>query len=324
MNQNDLATALDAVQTAARFCSRLQGALGDGALEKDDRSPVTIADFGSQALICRALSMVTPDVPVIAEEGSEALREQPELLQRLCAELEVELGSPVSPEQVCAWIDRGQQREAAPDAWTLDPIDGTAGFLRGDQYAVALARIVEGRLVLGVIGSPNLPREDGGRGVLFHATHGGGAFQRPLPTQGPLPEPSPIQVNGEEDPTQARFCESVESSHSSHSRSQRIAERLGITAEPLRMDSLTKYALVARGDVELYLRLPKPGYREKIWDHAAGVLVVVEAGGAATDAQGQGLDWSHGARLETNEGIVVTNAKLQRRVLEAVAEEAAS
>jgi 3'(2'), 5'-bisphosphate nucleotidase len=39
----------------------------------------------------------------------------------------------------------------------LDPIDGTKGFLRGGQYAIHLALIVDVRLELGVIGCPNLP-----------------------------------------------------------------------------------------------------------------------------------------------------------------------
>jgi 3'-phosphoadenosine 5'-phosphosulfate (PAPS) 3'-phosphatase len=41
--------------------------------------------------------------------------------------------------------------------WTLDPIDGTKGFLRGWQYAVCLALLVDARVELGVIGCPNLP-----------------------------------------------------------------------------------------------------------------------------------------------------------------------
>jgi 3'(2'), 5'-bisphosphate nucleotidase len=39
----------------------------------------------------------------------------------------------------------------------LDPIDGTLGFVRGDQYAIALAMVENGEVVLGVLGCPNLP-----------------------------------------------------------------------------------------------------------------------------------------------------------------------
>lgn len=69
--------------------------------------------------------------------------------------------------------------------WTLDPIDGTKGFLRGEQYAVCLALIIDSVVELGVIGCPNLPNSssrssgDGGgevgeRGAIFVAVRGQG------------------------------------------------------------------------------------------------------------------------------------------------------
>jgi 3'(2'), 5'-bisphosphate nucleotidase len=62
---------------------------------------------------------------------------------------------------------------ARPDRyWTLDPIDGTKGFLRGDQYAIALALVEHGEVVLGVLGCPNLPNPDGSRGAIFAAGDG--------------------------------------------------------------------------------------------------------------------------------------------------------
>lgn len=63
--------------------------------------------------------------------------------------------------------------------WALDPIDGTAGFLRGAQYAVCLALMVDGKVVVGVLGCPNLPVDpsnpSGEKGVLLSAVRGGGA-----------------------------------------------------------------------------------------------------------------------------------------------------
>ena len=56
-----------------------------------------------------------------------------------------------SPAQVCDWIDAGQANPA-PRFWTLDPIDGTKGFLRGDQYVVALALLVDGKVQASALG----------------------------------------------------------------------------------------------------------------------------------------------------------------------------
>lgn len=49
---------------------------------------------------------------------------------------------------------------------------------------------------------------------------------------------------------------------------------LGVKAPPVRIDSQAKYGAMARGDAVIYLRFPHLGYREKIWDHAAGAIVI--------------------------------------------------
>ena len=98
-----------------------------------------------------------------------------------------------------------------------------------------------------------------------------------------------------------RICESVESSHSAHKDVQRAVEHLGIAAERKRLDSQAKYAVLARGDAEIYMRLPtRKDYVERIWDHAAGALLLTEAGGKVTDCAGKELDFSHGKGLENN------------------------
>ena len=125
-----------------------------------------------------------------------------------------------------------------------------------------------------------------------------------------------IRVNEQTDPGLIRFCESVEAAHSSHGDAARIADHLAITAPPARLDSQAKYAVVARGEAEAYLRLPRDSqYREKIWDHAAGLLVVTEAGGRVTDIFGNDLDFSLGYRLEKNRGVVATNTPVHENVL---------
>lgn len=64
----------------------------------------------------------------------------------------------------------------------------------------------------------------------------------------------------------ASFCESVEAGHSDHSTNAKIAALLGITKESVRMDSQAKYCSIARGDGQVYLRLPVDDkYEEKIW-----------------------------------------------------------
>jgi 3'(2'), 5'-bisphosphate nucleotidase len=86
-----------------------------------------------------------------------------------------------------------------------------------------------------------------------------------------------------------------------------------------RLDSQCKYAVVARGQADVYLRLPsKKGYVERIWDHAAGSLIASEAGCIVTDIAGNPLDFSHGRGLEANKGVVVAPANLHPRIIAAI------
>ena len=312
--------AIDAVVAASRVCQEVQARLVAGAtLQKGDKSPVTVADFAAQAIVSHMLAEAFPDVPLVGEEDATALREpgNAELKDRVVASVRAVLPA-LDEDAVLAAIDRGTY-EGGPSGlhWTLDPIDGTKGFLRLDQYAVALALIDDGEVVLGVLGCPNLPVADGAevRGCVFAAVTGQGATQRTLDD----PTEHPVSVAQTPTPADARFCESVEKAHTSQSDSAKVADRLGISQPPYRIDSQCKYAAVARGDASIYLRLPtRPGYVEKIWDHAAGVAVIVEAGGQVSDVFGEPLEFGHGRQLEVNKGVIVTNGAFHDEVVAAV------
>ncbi len=317
----ELAAAMDAVRAASRVCRAVQRQLvSEQTLQKKDKSPVTVADFASQAIVCARLAALLPDDRVVGEEASDELRkdEQTALRRMVVEQVAAGLGQTVDESQVLTWIDRGGAEATGSRYWTVDPIDGTKGFLRGEQYAVALALIEEGHVVLGVLGCPNLPGPTGEPGVLMAAVHGQGTRVYSLWDDADKAG-VPIHVSDISDASQARFCESVESGHSDQDQSARIAQLLGITAEPVRIDSQCKYAVVARGEASIYLRLPtRADYRECIWDHAAGAIVVEEAGGKVTDITGKPLDFSRGRRLENNRGIIATSGAIHDAVVTAV------
>lgn len=168
-----------------------------------------------------------------------------------------------SERQVLEAIDAGSF-EGGPNgrAWTIDPIDGTLGFLRKQQYAVCLALLVDGVVELGLLACPNLGvksvDDEQSKGVLFLARRGEGSWSKPLPTEGSddkgmggfeklsLP-PRPDR------PENLRFLESVESGHSAHDVQARIGELLGVPKSnegknSIRMDSQTKYGALGRGE----------------------------------------------------------------------------
>ncbi len=316
--------AVEAVLLASALCRTVQANLVDDAsMSKKDRSPVTVADFGAQAVVTHVLRGAFPAVPLVGEEDAAELRDPDNaaLTAKVVAHVEAVV-SGLGVDEVLELIDYGTYAGGAKGRhWTLDPIDGTKGFLRLDQYAVALALIEDGEVVLGVLGCPNMPvsaaDSDGAKGCLFIAAKGEGAFMRTLDDA----TEHRIRVTDIDETSAANFCESVESAHSSQDDAARVAELLGITAPPFRIDSQCKYAAVARGDASIYLRLPtKKGYEEKIWDHAAGAIVIREAGGRVTDVRGRDLDFSIGRTLRDNLGVIVTNGRLHDRVIEAVGE----
>ena len=318
---SELQIALAAVREAAELCGEVQQQMDPGAIQKKDRSPVTVADFGSQALICSRLRKAFPDDPIIAEETSATLRseEAGATTDRIVGHVRM-LRPEASREDVLSWIDLGNHKAHAPRYWTLDPIDGTKGFLRGDQYAVALALIVDAKVVVAAVACPNLTLEGypEHRGVVAGAIRGQGTTLYRLQDMEPMGK---ICVSETKDPALARFSESVESTHTSHSQSALISRLLGIRRPATRLDSQAKYVVVAAGDADIYLRLPSDRrYIENIWDHAAGMLLVEEAGGRVTDTRGMDLDFGYGYQLLENRGILVTNGHVHRMMLRAIAD----
>ncbi len=314
--------AVEAVRQACHLCESVRASLiSQGTIAKADRSPVTVADFGAQAVVNLALRIAFPDDPIMAEEDAAFLRTSSGAALRasLCRHVRAVVPG-VADDTVLSAIDQGAW-EGGPAGryWALDPIDGTKGFLCGEQYAIALALIEDGKVVLGVLGCPNLPADpsypDGRKGCLFSAVNGHGATMQWIDDS----TERKIMVTEITNPTAASFCESVEDSHSSHRNAARVASLLGMAAPPLRIDSQCKYAVLARGDVSVYLRLPtQADYEEKNWDHAAGWIIVKEAGGEVSDVRGQPLDFSLGRTLRRNRGVVATNGKLHAHVIAAV------
>jgi HAL2 family 3'(2'),5'-bisphosphate nucleotidase len=314
--------ALQAVRQAALLIRQVQARMVTPALTKGDRSPVTIADYASQALVAAGLSETFPNDPLVAEEDAAALRspENQATLEQVTGFVSSSL-SQVTPGMVCDWIDRG---DAGPSGrfWTLDPIDGTKGFLRGDQYAVALALLENGEVQVGVLGCPNLSGgyqpDLAGPGSLVYAVRGQGAFHAPLTGPG---EPIPLMVSDCDDPRQARLLRSFESGHTNVDQVGDFAQAIGLQTTPVKMDSQAKYAVLAAGQGELYLRLlspDQPDYREKIWDQAAGSLILEEAGGQFSDLHGKPLDFTAGRSLHQNRGILASNRRLHAAALEAL------
>ncbi|CAI9279739.1 unnamed protein product [Lactuca saligna] len=365
----ELEIAVKAVHVACLLCQKVQENLifnGNGDVQaKDDNSPVTIADWSVQATVSWILSQAfgPENVSIVAEEDIEALSKPnaASLLSSIVTTVNDSLSTaatfnlqppptPLKTTQVLEAISRCNSTGGPTGRfWVLDPVDGTLGFVRGDQYAIALALIENGQVVLGVLGCPNYPLnkewlnyQNGyrrmlsrltktgldswdGKGCVLYAKKGSKkAWMQPLVSGDKSfvwPNSArPVTVSSIDNPVLATFCEPVEKANSSHSFTQGLAHSVGLRNQPLRVYSMVKYAAIARGDAEIFMKFARAGYKEKIWDHAAGVVIIEEAGGVVTDAGGQRLDFSKGMYLQgLDRGIIAcAGASLHEKIMRAV------
>ncbi len=316
MYRERLEIGIDAVKIAMPLVKKIQNELsGKESITKADKSPVTIADFSSQAVICRILNREMSDIPIVGEENSAVLKEpeNSEIVEKIFYYIEQneKISKILNKENLFESIDIGG---GSPSKlfWTLDPIDGTKGFLRGEQFVIALGLIEDGEVKAGVLGCPNLKfdNEKNELGYIISAIKGEGSYLHNLTTG----DVKKIVVSKKTNPSEMRFIQSYESAHGNMDLQKKIADELGITKPSLQMDSQVKYGLVASGEAEIYLRIPNPkspDYKEKIWDHAAGSIIVEEAGGRVTDINGKKLDFGQGKSLESNSGIVATTTFIE-------------
>lgn len=306
--------AQEAVLQAIELTQQMEKNLAPGDItNKVDLSPVTAADFSVQALINLRLLKAFPNDPIMGEESSSFLRtpEGESLKQTVCATLHP-LFPTKTEEDILNAIDQGNWPGGSKKRfWVLDPIDGTRGFIKKEQYAIALALIEGGKVVLGLLGCPHLSS----KGVLLTAIKGKGAYLLDLETG---KEKRLYSKLSEE----LIYCEPpMDSKSHSHSKAYEIAKLLNSPPKSLQLDGQCKYALVATGDATMYLRIPMLKKRlEYIWDHAPGMLIVEEAGGKVTDMDGKRFDFSLGTTLSENRGVLATNGIEHQKVVEATAQ----
>ncbi len=331
-----------AVQKAAMLTKAVLTSTDRDVLEKEDKTPVTAADLGAQALIVSALHGAFPNDDFLGEESAKLLRDNPLLSKHVWsivnsthledADAEELLASPKSEAEMLDSIDLGGNGQGGRHGriWILDPIDGTLTYMRNQQYVVCLCLIVDGEQAVGVLACPNMSLDsemvsensivNEGNGYLLSAVKHQGSFIRPL-TWGKLNEPSPVKL---ERPMPVlkdlRFVENLTSSIN-HEKHKRVAEKLGARWPGTDLCSLQfKYVALAVGG-HAVIRIPKRDWhRTCVWDHAGGHLIYEEAGGKVTDMNGKKIDFGAGRRCYNNIGNLLAPAAVHGDILRVVRE----
>lgn len=355
-----LQEAVDVVHRACHLCLDVKSSLfsTDGkVLEKNDQTPVTVADFGVQALISLELNKLFPNIPLVAEEDSAFLRPR-NLADTVLNAVTAKASStckPLTQDDVLEAIDRGGgdafvygSRPAT--YWVLDPIDGTRGFLKASKalYVVGLALVVEGEVVIGVMGCPNW-QEDlseksptkikehtddlSGSGTIMIAHIGCGTWTKWLNSMPNLPDVwTRCFVDGSDLVHKARFCIPDSQTWDSLPLSSLFdatndADDVGnnqILLLATCCGSLCKYLMVASGRASVFILRAKEKTIIKAWDHAVGMICIHEAGGKVTDWKGSEIDLAAdqvGRRIIfPTGGVLVTNGNLHHKILQIISQ----
>jgi 3'(2'), 5'-bisphosphate nucleotidase len=325
----DLLRRMHHAAAAARAAAAAIAAVGDPArlaadsvMDKGAAGPATVADLAGQVAAIRALrSAEGPRCRIMAEEsldevdrlGGDALVER---VVRALQDAGLALSRDEVRDTLAAGVDAGG---ADGECWALDPLDGTKGYLRGGQFAIAVGLLRDGVPVAGAVAAPRLAvrSTDAGAGVVFLAAAGQGAWQEELLVASGGAR-TPVRARPWSRGDAIRLGGSVERAHSASDALEAAASALGPVV-PVRVDSQAKYALVARGDADAYVRRsPSPGYRECAWDHVAGALVAREAGCTVTDVHGRPMDFGGGRRLAASEGVLCAAPGLHGALLAAL------
>jgi myo-inositol-1(or 4)-monophosphatase len=207
---------------------------------------------------------------------------------RACEDMIVGALKDLFPEDGFLGEERGRQNDGADATWIIDPIDGTANFLRGiPLWCVSLGLLAEGDFVVGIIYNP-ITEE-------LHAARQG---------KGATLNGKPIKVSDVTSLDEARLGIGFSYRHSVAAHGEAITSLLGAHCEYSRLGSgALGLALTADGRLDGYFEA-----HINAWDVAAGLCLVKEAGGRANDFLGQD-------GLARGNAVLVANSHLYLRLV---------
>ncbi|OAA41257.1 Inositol monophosphatase [Metarhizium rileyi] len=335
----ELTTSFGALRKAAQLSQSIISALDKGVVEKDDLSPVTVADFAVQALLIATFKHAFPGDRFVGEEDASSLRDSKallarvwDLLQRIRGHEDAALCTlPESKEHVCDLLDLAGTSspggKGSGRLWVFDPIDGTRTYVRGGLYAINIALLIDGEQVLASVGCPNLAidataplgnesTDPSGEGCIVFAVRGHGAYARSLsaPVDDAAARPLP-RVSSSSD---IRFVTCVGIVDSAlDGVHEVVADRLGAAFPGCDLVPwVLRWATLALGlgntTVWVYKRRDR---HAKVWDHAGAMLLFQETGGKITDVLGRPIDLTAGRKMSANFGFIAAPAHLHAKVM---------
>lgn len=267
MLENELQTALKLAEKASTSILKFYESdiIAEEKLGADNEyEPVTEADREASRIIVAGLAEAFPEDFILSEE---------------------------EPDDV-------ETRLAASRVWMIDPIDGTAGFVKKDgDFSVQIGLAINGEAAVGVVLQPF-------HQITTFAVKGKGAFIKHR-------ESEPVQMHVTNKSVFSQMTMAMSRNHPTH-RIQRVIEHFGF-ANILRRGSVgLKTGLIANGECDIYIH---PSPRTKVWDTCAPQIILEEAGGRMTDIFGGEMRYDR-ERLPNLNGILASNGAVHDAAVE--------
>jgi 3'(2'), 5'-bisphosphate nucleotidase len=290
--ERELKIAIETVKVATEI-TKWFSRVGFKSFQKQDNSPVTLADYASQFFITFKITQSFPEDQIIAEETNEINLSEDELdLIKLCyGYLNIDIE-----------IDLPQKKLKSERQWTVDPIDGTKGFQKHLSYAIGIGLMINSNPRISIIGVPNFnekgtaifiaEKENGAK-----VSYGGEPF-------------SLIEVSKQDTLSESLMCHSL---HYDEPWVMKFASEINIT-KFIQMDSMAKFCLISNGDADIYVK-PLNKERSFSWDFLPGTLLVSEAGGKVSDLNGNPLKFLDEKLIVTAPGLIASNSYIHQEIL---------
>lgn len=277
---------------------------------KPDGSFVTPADYAVQYCLQKKLSTTFPHIPFIGEEVLDPVSDKHKINSIL--EFIHRLDSQVTPEDLLETLSPNQ--EASTLYWLVDPIDGTSGFIKNRFFASAVSLIYEDKPILAVMACPCTDRHTF---KIYSAAknYGVSLFGTAIETRHYLKSGETLT---------GKFCEaSLAARNQQHHATRLLSLSLPGQPQACRVDSQYKYAMVAEGAVDFFIRYPFAISQARAWDHAPGAFLVEESGGVVSDIFGNSLNYRREDFILENHPIILAsgNAEIHRITLDALQEQ---
>ena len=286
----------NAVEKAHLLCQNLRMTYLE-QLEKSNEC-VTLADFGTQVIINRALHNNFPQHTVVSEENSQDFLKITSADQRkfIVSAVSKILGENITQGEFINWLDYGQDN-ISNKSWVIDPIDGTLEFLKSNQYVIGIGELENSIPIFSFLSSFSTF----GKQPIHYFTWEGKSYK---------------YVSNDEIITELRVSDRPISTARPYCNNSDFSNLYKIDfIEADVFSTLNGYISIASGESDVLISSNFANTSVKAWDHVGGITLLQNAGGVVSDIDGSELDFSHRHLLSNNTGVILSNGKFHEELL---------